>query len=473
MVLKTNNTLLEKINVHHIEVDNRFFLIDSNTGFFCEESELTKEILEMLPCSLEEIYDELSGQYPVEEITAEIDVIKKAVEDKFLGTSGDLAQPEPNIEEKDWYDSKILQNLWINISNDCNMQCIYCFEHGGNYGKEKCLMTIDTLKNSIDFWYKYLDKDAKNVYIIFFGGEPLFNKQGIKFAVEYINKILAAHEIKPHYNVTTNATLLDEEFAEFIVENKIPVTISIDGGKDIQNKNRPLAGGHASFELVQKNIKEFLKIKKVLTARVTLVHEDVEKLADIVTDLWDMGFCQVQYDLVSTDNENLRITEEDLTSISRQVEVLAELSYKNIVNNQWKVLRNLTKIMDCINFPQRNLTGCSFYTPYTIMVDPAGEIFKCQRLMEKEFCAGTIYEGLNWKKFYSHKLINNECGRCWASTICNDGCPQVKLANTGNINTNSSLWCEHTKILINEALKLYAKLYMYNPEIFEELREVH
>lgn len=469
--MKKNRIYDKNINIHHVEVDNRYFFIDGNTGIFSEESQITKEILELIPyCTEPEIYMKLAGKYNQEEIQLELKEIETAISEKVIGDENSCLYPDVNIDEKEWYASKILQNLWINISNDCNMRCIYCFEHGGNYGKEKRLMSMDTLKDCIDFWYKYLNKDAKSVYVIFFGGEPLFNKKGIKFAVDYVNKLLIPHGVTPFYNITTNATLLDEEFVDFVVENKIPVTISIDGGKEVQNSNRPLIGGHESYGLVEKNIKYFLKLRKYVTARVTLVHNDVDKLVKIVKDLWDLGFCQVQYDLVSTDDPKLKITDKDLDIISVQVKELANLSYQNIVNDCWKVLRNLTKVIDCINFPQRDLTGCSLYAPYTIMVDPAGEIYKCQRLMSKEFCSGDIYNGINWSKFYSHKHSNESCKKCWAKAVCNEGCPQVKLMSTGDINNNNELWCKHAKICIEEAVRLYAKLYMYNSDIFEELR---
>lgn len=137
-----------------------------------------------------------------------------------------------------------------------------------------------------------------------------------------------------------------------------------------------------------------MKIRQNLTARVTLVHEDVGHLVDIVKDLWEMGFGQVQYDLVSTDDPKLKITEEDLVTIEEQVKIIADLMYENVIHDQWKVLRNLTKIVDCINFPVWDLTGCSYYAPYTIMVDPTGEIYKCQRLMDEEYCTGDIYNGI-------------------------------------------------------------------------------
>lgn len=457
--------------LHHIEVDDADFFIDGDTGTISEETKLTKDILELAShCSEDEIHKRLSSQYADDMIQDELAEIQSAIENKIIGNKEVALYQESEVQERDWLDSKILANLWINISNDCNMRCVYCFENGGNYGKEKKIMNHRILKDGIDFWYRYLNKDEKNVYVIFFGGEPLYNKQGIEFAFHYICKLLAPHGITPHYSLTTNATLLDKKFVEFLVENRIPVTISIDGGADIQNKNRPLVSGQASYKLVEKNLKHFFKLRKNVTARVTLIHEDVDNLCKIVKDLWDLGFCQVQYDLAASNNPRLKFTMDDLDILRNQIRELADLTYQNIIAGNWKVLRNLTKAIQCINIPRRDLTGCSIYTPYTVMLDPSGEIYKCQRLMEQKYCIGDIYRGIEWTKFYTIKKANHACEVCWAKAICNEGCPQVKLVHTGDMDKNYELWCNHTKIHIEEAIRIYIKLYRRHPEIFADIK---
>lgn len=176
--MNMKNELYPAVNVHHFEVDGRWFLLDGDTGYFCEETKLTKKIIEMLPCTLEDMREKLSHDYTVEEIEQEYQDIKKAYEDKVIGYKNPSLYQGVDIKEEDWLNSKVLLNLWLNVSNDCNMRCIYCFEHGGDYGKTKKIMSIDKIKDCIDYWYKYLNKDAKDIYVIFFGGEPLLNKKG-------------------------------------------------------------------------------------------------------------------------------------------------------------------------------------------------------------------------------------------------------------------------------------------------------
>lgn len=460
------------LNMHHIKEEEKYFFLDGDTGLVSEESKLTYDILNLaIDHDEESIYSILSATYSKEAIKQEIDDIIDAVDKKLIADKENILYDEASVTKEQWENSQVLENLWLNVSNDCNMRCIYCFEDGGHYGKARKIMSKETLKKSIDFWYKYLNKNAKNVFVIFFGGEPLYNIDGVKFAVNYVQELLKPHDITPNFNITTNGTLLTEDTIKFLVEKKIPVTISIDGGKVIQDKNRPFANGKGSFDVLSSNLKKFFEVRKYVTARVTLVHDDVKELCNIVKDLWDLGFAQVQYDLVSTDNPKLRITDEDLEIVKKEIVKLTDLTYESICHDQWRVLRNLTKAIQCVNFPNRDLMGCSLYAPFTVMVDPEGAIFKCQRLMDDKYKVGDIENGVDWNKFYTKRIQNKDCSKCWAAPICNEGCPQVKLVNCGNVNSNYYLWCEHNKFLIGQALRLYVKFYSYNPEIFKELRE--
>lgn len=55
--------------------------------------------------------------------------------------------------------------------------------------------------------------------------------------------------------MTTNATLITSQIEEFIIENKITLTISIDGTESVHNTNRFYASGKGCYEQVIKNKK--------------------------------------------------------------------------------------------------------------------------------------------------------------------------------------------------------------------------
>src|SRR6478735_8653908 len=81
-----------------------------------------------------------------------------------------------------------LQALVLNITNQCNLACTYCYEFGADKiatpdGKPK-YMTLETATASVDFLLaQSAGRDA--VHITFFGGETLMNFKLLRQVVEY------------------------------------------------------------------------------------------------------------------------------------------------------------------------------------------------------------------------------------------------------------------------------------------------
>lgn len=59
---------------------------------------------------------------------------------------------------------------------------------------------------------------------------------------------------QPTYNITTNATLIEEKIAIFLIENNFKITISLDGPYREQNKYRVDRKGNASYKNVYRGI---------------------------------------------------------------------------------------------------------------------------------------------------------------------------------------------------------------------------
>ena len=81
-----------------------------------------------------------------------------------------------------------LQTLVLNLTNQCNLSCQYCYEYGEDKvatpeGKPK-FMDFETAKSSVDF---LLEQSAgrRHVHITFFGGETLMNFPLLKQVVGY------------------------------------------------------------------------------------------------------------------------------------------------------------------------------------------------------------------------------------------------------------------------------------------------
>ena len=151
-----------------------------------------------------------------------------------------------------------LTTMVLNVTNQCNLSCEYCYEYGEDKivdtenGKQPKFMTEETARESVEF---LLRESGKVAHITFFGGETLMNFPVLAKTVEYARRRAAEVGKDVDFSLTTNATLLKPEIIEFIAENRIGVTISIDGPKEVQDKFRVFNNGAGSYDLVAPKIR--------------------------------------------------------------------------------------------------------------------------------------------------------------------------------------------------------------------------
>ena len=136
--------------------------------------------------------------------------------------------------------------------------------------------------------------------LTFFGGETLLNFKVLKKTLAYAREKGAVLGKEVRFSLTTNATLLRPEIIEWLVDNEVGVTISIDGPKESQDKFRVFSNGMGSYDLVLPKIKELLKqhTARLIGARVTLTRQNlnVKQIFQHLTEemgFWSVGFAPV------------------------------------------------------------------------------------------------------------------------------------------------------------------------------------
>src|SRR5206468_9509238 len=168
-----------------------------------------------------------------------------------------------------------LQTLVLNLTNQCNLSCQYCYEFGADkvatpQGKPK-FMNFETARSSVDFLLKQ-SAGRRAVHITFFGGETLMNFPLLEAVVRYANEQAAAQGRSIDYSLTTNGTLLTPAIIDFLSDNRIGVTVSIDGPPDLNDKLRVFANGRGSYDIIAPKIRELIDRHhtRPIAARVTL-----------------------------------------------------------------------------------------------------------------------------------------------------------------------------------------------------------
>lgn len=137
------------------------------------------------------------------------------------------------------------------VSSTCNLDCTYCYY----LSKENLPGGPATGRMSDEMLELYIRQyiagvSAPEVVFSWQGGEPTL------LGLEFFRKVIAFEKkhAKPGQKIQndlqTNGTLLNDEWCEFLKENRFLVGLSIDGPREIHDHYRVTKGGKPTFDKV-------------------------------------------------------------------------------------------------------------------------------------------------------------------------------------------------------------------------------
>lgn len=317
------------------------------------------------------------------------------------------------------------------VAQNCNMGCIYCYGSDGSY-HQRGMMTVDTAHRAID-WFHALCEKPEEAGIVFFGGEPMMNFPVIRESVEYAEKLFGAGKLT--YGMATNMTLMtDAQLDFFAALPKMNLLVSIDGPKEIQNRQRPLKDGRDSYEVCAERIRAALKRGIACVGRAT-VYFDADRDA-VVQEMKRLGLSAWQLTAVSgcasdgVRREDAKMLyekwlDEFPTKIIRFVDAVKardkEAADAIMANDDLRKL--IIEGASGARIP-RDIVGCSASRSH-IAVAANGDLYPCHRFVGmEEFCCGTVGERRNgWSEFAQSRLeMCEDCRDCMLRFACSGVC---------------------------------------------------
>ncbi|CAN5385176.1 thioether cross-link-forming SCIFF peptide maturase [soil metagenome] len=375
-----------------------------------------------------------------------------------------------------------LQALVLNITNQCNLACTYCYEFGADkiatpQGKTK-YMTLDTAKASVDFLLKEA-AGRKGVHITFFGGETLMNFNLLREVVGYATEKGDAQGCKVGFSLTTNATLLTDEIIAFLSDNAIGVTVSMDGPPDLQNKRRVYKSGKGSYEVSEPRLRKLIAGHKTraITARVTLT-DGVTDVIRIFRHLKeDLGFHEVGFAPVTdAGKRDYSLDEDGMVSVLDQFHELADEWLEYALRGKMHGFSNVSETIGELIQGTNKSHPCGAGIGL-LGVSPSGDLSPCHRFTDADtHSLGTIETGIDHEKrddFLSkgHVGAKYECQTCWARPLCAGGCHHeafVRYGDTGHANLH---YCDWIRTWTDTCLKIYGAVSALNPGFLERFAE--
>lgn len=354
------------------------------------------------------------------------------------------------------------------LTDDCNLQCSYCYE--GNK-KNKSYMTEATLEKTLDF---IVSNNPANDYIdlLLLGGEPLLNKKNFFKTIDIINQKYSKIKQLFRFQTTTNGILLDDKTIDFIVENNIELSLSIDGDRETHNLNRKSKNGKDVYDIIFRNMQKLLQKKISFAVRMTLTPNNAHLLVHNVKYFFKLGIQRINVgmdELGEWDDKSIHILDEQMT-------LLDKFYLENIANDEDAILNLYDYKISTFVF-KRSPLYCSAGSKGHLVVNSKGEFYPCGYVAnEKLWKQGSVDTMFERKRFIEtvrkHVKPESSCKDCKiAFTCCGAKCGFLNFSRTGFLNVNHETTCKLQRTLYEHNVQVFEALYRnYNKRITNVLK---
>lgn len=160
-----------------------------------------------------------------------------------------------------------ITNMVMNITDDCNLCCPYCFTTRNNRVSD-----LETVKAAVMFLINECKSvSGSNPSFAFFGGEPMLQFERIIVpTVEWAQSSGLCEKHHLSFSMTTNGTLLTRGKLKWLKENHVQILLSIDGDRQTQDSQRPGHNRKSSFDMLEPILPEVVHYFPDVTFRSTL-----------------------------------------------------------------------------------------------------------------------------------------------------------------------------------------------------------
>jgi len=348
-----------------------------------------------------------------------------------------------------------IRHVSLFLTQQCNLDCTYCYGHAGTYGsagrmsREIALRTID--------WLLEQSGASKDVYITFFGGEPLLAFRLLTEVVAYAEEACRKRGKKLELDITTNGTLLDDEIIEFLKAHCFKVTVSFDGPKAIQDAQRPTASGGGSHDDVVPRLRRLLVAIPQARCRATLMPGS-DPVA-VEASIRAIGFRRVTMSRASSSlfgnfDDGPAGSRAALEHIRRDADELADAIIRRdlpaVGRKRWShVFSSLLKF----GTQDKRIHFCGAGKGY-VGVGASGGVFLCHRFVGRaDQKLGQVGDANLDRDSYQGSQVERapKCAGCFAKHFCGGGCYHENVGASGSVLVPDDEKCELIRSSVAQA----------------------
>ncbi|MCS6838884.1 MAG: radical SAM protein [Bdellovibrionaceae bacterium] len=375
-----------------------------------------------------------------------------------------------------------LQSISINVTQICNLQCVYCAAGGdGTFGDPQAKADLDEIFKKLSLLLNRrledlrirkaevrstsesdstIIEETKPLLVVnFTGGEPLLYPLGIRLLADWIVEQGRHDGFMPVFHVVTNGTLLTHENVDLLATYKMNVSLSFDGSKQwLQRPFKNKAAVHPSgeeevtkwWEEWKKGVNRLFSAKERLGKIVAsvVINKNNFDVMGIFQDLKEWPFDAVDFSFDYWE-DSAAVNEH---FIKGYCDLMAQL-YQEGGEKELRKLVFVDRIFNILDL-QKPVVGYCGAGQRRLTVSARGTIHPCVWLAGtsdtamKEQDLGRIWEAKG-------ALERLGCATCWARNVCRGGCHfQHSVAAAEH---HERLFCRRMKQLIGATFLYYKR----------------
>lgn len=379
-------------------------------------------------------------------------IVEKLLTSNLIYFNHPSSRLEPVNIRDNRNDGKLLR-IWIHLTNECNLRCIYCFV-GKTTQKMDVNLGIKSLKKIIN---EAKSAGYEEIVCNFGGGEPLLEWDNALSIVRSCKNTARKINIPLRFGLITNATLLTDKIAKTLKRENMFVAVSMDGLGKYQNIQRPYVGGGDSFQTVNRGIEILIANNIVFNLITIITSKNVSHLPEFTRHMLKLGI-PISFGFYKDSPHS----KSDLNASPQDLIKYFKLVLKEISLNppSYTIMHGL---LDMVALDYPHIHPCRAGRHYLVLRHD-GRLAFCSVSVDRPIGNprenDSIIEMMRRNSLLRPKTrtINDvkECRYCPWKYSCCGGCPLVTYEHKGTYNSNSPL-CSVFKKLLPELLRTEAK----------------
>jgi len=310
-----------------------------------------------------------------------------------------------------------VKTIYVEITNQCNLNCITCYNRSGA-NKNRKEISKKQIKDIINLFIPL----GMNRFLIS-GGEPTLH-------IEFNDIIQLIDEYpKISFGIVTNGTNHNDKLIEFLnTRSNLTLQISLDGSSEDQNsKTRGIGHFYRVIEFIEKihNPNTIPLLKMVISQNN---YHDIENFYELAVSL----NCIPEFAFIYKSGNGIDDWNNKMITAQQEIKAVKLIDNLNMKHNIKAFLPLCTNKCSYIS-NNDNLSFC-------IKVD--GAIQPCQSLYDDKFSIGNVFNfdvgGINKKieniigLAQKRLSIDYGCSKCILKSGCYKGC----MANAVYLNSD-------------------------------------